>query len=182
MYVHGFYFSFHHPINQTPLSILVPLQTLEAFVLGAFGEVRCGLQSKLRRLCEGHITFVEGVMLHVFPTFGILWEVTILFLILLMVQKSGGLVEIHHLQGFIHPRRCRIYPINSREGWPYHDLMRDDLKDHDTYIYIYTYQDYQDHIFNFASVNLPAVIVLHFSPCCTGFILVSFPRNDRATL
>ena len=68
MSFHGFHFSFHHPINQTSLSILVPLPIFEAFVLGAFGEVRGGLESKLRRLCEGHITFVEGVMLHVFPT------------------------------------------------------------------------------------------------------------------
>ena len=37
--------------------------------------------------------------------------------ILLMVQKSGSPVEVgslpHYLQGFIHPRWCRISSINS---------------------------------------------------------------------
>lgn len=82
------------------------------------------------------------------------------------------------------PGGAEFFPISSREGWSHYDLMRDGLKDHDTYIYIYiyTYQDCQDHILNLASVNIPAVIVLHISPCCTGFILVVYPRNDQNAL
>ena len=38
-------------------------------------------------------------------------------MLLLMVQKSGQPVEVgslsHYLQGFIHPRWCRISSINS---------------------------------------------------------------------